>query len=231
MRRPIFGAWLLLCAACVAPPEDLALESAAGETPLVSASTPDFGETIYHAICWACHGHGGHGDGPAVAQLESSRPPTFHTQDYAAAEPERLERMFHRALRVEQTDQVHPHYEQVLPLLDLDYLPDVMSYIAALTAPESIPGSALSGAELYRQYCAICHGSEGRGDGPAREMFPDLEPSDLTTDAFVLAQDWDALHDNLHTGFSRVHRVNMPTWGEILDSGQLWDLVAYLSTL
>ena len=231
MRRPIVGAWLVLCAACVAPPEDSVRDSTLDETPLASVEAPDRGETIYHSICWSCHGHGGHGDGPAVAQLERWRPPTFHTRDYATAGPDRLERMFHQALRTEQADPVHPHYEQVLPLLDLDYLPDVMSYVAALTAPESIPGSALSGAELYRQYCVMCHGVEGRGHGPAREMFPDLVPSDLTMNAFVIAQDWDALYDNLHSGFSRVHRVNMPTWGGILDGGQLWDLVAYLSTL
>jgi mono/diheme cytochrome c family protein len=41
------------------------------------------------------------------------------------------------------------------------------------------PSPEASGAELYKQHCARCHGAEGRGDGPAA---PGLlyVPSDLT---------------------------------------------------
>lgn len=37
-----------------------------------------------------------------------------------------------------------------------------------------------AGAELYRMYCATCHGIDGRGDGPAAEAMK-RPPSDLTT--------------------------------------------------
>jgi len=42
-------------------------------------------------------------------------------------------------------------------------------------APETNPAS---GAEMYRTYCAVCHGVDGKGDGPAapelKQALPDL---------------------------------------------------------
>ncbi len=45
------------------------------------------------------------------------------------------------------------------------------------TAPK--PTAAISGKELYREYCAVCHGAGGRGDGPAAHALKTI-PTDLT---------------------------------------------------
>jgi len=42
------------------------------------------------------------------------------------------------------------------------------------------PTSAASGEEMYKQYCAVCHGKEGKGDGPAVSALKHAPP-DLTT--------------------------------------------------
>jgi mono/diheme cytochrome c family protein len=39
--------------------------------------------------------------------------------------------------------------------------------------------SPASGAEMYKSYCAACHGVSGRGDGPAAEALK-VPPTDLT---------------------------------------------------
>jgi mono/diheme cytochrome c family protein len=39
--------------------------------------------------------------------------------------------------------------------------------------------SAASGAEMYKAYCAACHGSDGKGNGPAASALK-VPPSDLT---------------------------------------------------
>jgi mono/diheme cytochrome c family protein len=51
----------------------------------------------------------------------------------------------------------------------------------ALTAAAALPAAEapdLSGAELFRQFCATCHGSSARGDGPVapalKHTVPDL---------------------------------------------------------
>lgn len=40
--------------------------------------------------------------------------------------------------------------------------------------------SAASGAEMYKAYCASCHGLDGKGNGPAAEALK-VPPTDLTT--------------------------------------------------
>ena len=39
--------------------------------------------------------------------------------------------------------------------------------------------SAASGAEMFKSYCAVCHGIEGKGNGPAAEALKS-QPTDLT---------------------------------------------------
>lgn len=43
--------------------------------------------------------------------------------------------------------------------------------------PENIP--AANGPEMFRTYCAVCHGTDGRGGGPAAD-FLKKRPADLT---------------------------------------------------
>ena len=40
--------------------------------------------------------------------------------------------------------------------------------------------SAASGQQMYETYCAVCHGKDGKGNGPAAEALK-TPPSDLTT--------------------------------------------------
>jgi len=42
------------------------------------------------------------------------------------------------------------------------------------------PTSAASGQEMYMTYCAVCHGKDGKGGGPAADALK-VPPSDLTT--------------------------------------------------
>jgi mono/diheme cytochrome c family protein len=39
--------------------------------------------------------------------------------------------------------------------------------------------SPASGADMYKNYCAVCHGSDGQGNGPATSALK-IPPSDLT---------------------------------------------------
>ena len=41
------------------------------------------------------------------------------------------------------------------------------------------PTSAASGEEMYKTYCAVCHGTDGKGDGPATSALK-TPPTDLT---------------------------------------------------
>lgn len=87
------------------------------------------------------------------------------------------------------------------------------------------PTSPASGKDMYLQYCAACHGKEGKGDGPAAKALK-TQPTNLTT-----------LTSNNHGAFPdiRIARViqgsddlaahgsrEMPIWGEVftrMDAG------------
>lgn len=50
------------------------------------------------------------------------------------------------------------------------------------TTVKKVPARAIqsiAGKDLYREYCAVCHGTSGKGDGPAAGAYK-IPPSDLT---------------------------------------------------
>lgn len=82
------------------------------------------------------------------------------------------------------------------------------------------PTSPTSGKDMYLQYCATCHGKEGKGDGPAAKALK-VQPTNLTTLAsnhhgsfpdFRIARVIEG-SDNLAAHGSR----DMPIWGEVFN--------------
>jgi mono/diheme cytochrome c family protein len=52
-------------------------------------------------------------------------------------------------------------------------------WLAAQSVPAQENGRAMTGAALYRQHCAACHGDSGRGDGLVGQALR-TPPADLT---------------------------------------------------
>jgi mono/diheme cytochrome c family protein len=80
------------------------------------------------------------------------------------------------------------------------------------------PVSPASGKEMYVNYCAVCHGTEGKGNGPAADALK-TPPSDLT----VLSKNNGGMYPALKVasairGDSSVaaHGTKeMPIWGKL----------------
>ena len=80
------------------------------------------------------------------------------------------------------------------------------------------PTNATSGQEMFKNYCAVCHGEDGKGNGPAAPALK-AAPTDLTT----LAQKSGGKYPSLHV--SSVVRgeadlpahgnKDMPVWGPL----------------
>src|SRR5574341_2158719 len=96
----------------------------------------------------------------------------------------------------------------------------------------SPPGDAAQGEVLYRQYCAVCHGATGQGDGPNAASMEDDRPRDLT-DAQYMARLTDAqLVEAIRRGGGAVGRSRfMPAWGNTFSSEQIADLILFARTL
>ncbi len=87
------------------------------------------------------------------------------------------------------------------------------------TDPGQLPLTYVpSGKQLYRDYCAACHGSDGKGQGPAAASLV-KPPADLTMLAkrhggdFPEAYVTDVLRFGL--GFSAHGSSEMPVWGPV----------------
>lgn len=76
-----------------------------------------------------------------------------------------------------------------------------------------------SGEEMYREYCAVCHGKAGKGDGPAASELK-TAPPDLT----VLAKNNNGKFPSDHVAAvlrfgteTPAHGTSdMPVWGRVL---------------
>ena len=78
-----------------------------------------------------------------------------------------------------------------------------------------------SGAQMYKNYCAVCHGMEGKGDGRAVE-FLKAPPPDLRTLAQRNNGKYPADHVvmtmRLGTGSHPHGTIDMPLWGPLLQT-------------
>jgi len=76
-----------------------------------------------------------------------------------------------------------------------------------------------SGMKMYRAYCAVCHGKEGKGDGPAASELK-TPPTDLTMLAMHNDGKYPAEHVAAVLRFGTetpAHgTADMPIWGRLL---------------
>lgn len=78
------------------------------------------------------------------------------------------------------------------------------------------PIAATSGPEMYKEYCAVCHGMDGKGRGPAAEALK-VPPPDLTTLAkmnggkYPFDRVTSAIHGDLR--LPAHGSKEMPVWG------------------
>lgn len=94
------------------------------------------------------------------------------------------------------------------------------------------PGDPSRGEAVYRQYCAVCHGATGEGDGPNAAYLEDDRPRDLTDARYMARLTDEQVVEVIRGGGGAVGRSRfMPAWGDTLSAQQIADLVAYTRTL
>jgi mono/diheme cytochrome c family protein len=83
--------------------------------------------------------------------------------------------------------------------------------------------SITRGKALFSSHCQKCHGASGIGDGPyAKEH--GLKPANLASISRLMPNHY--LVVQITDG-----RGNMPSWKDLLDPQQTWDLTNYIQTL
>lgn len=143
------------------------------------------GRDSFQAYCAPCHGVGGRGDGPVAAALRA-RPSDLTTlarQSGGAFPGDRVRNFVTgtgRALAAHGTTEM-PIWGTMFSSFESDArvrerIGNLVTYIESLQVPST--GLDDTGSRLFRTYCASCHGTAGRGDGPMalqlRRVPPDL---------------------------------------------------------
>jgi mono/diheme cytochrome c family protein len=111
-----------------------------------------------------------------------------------------------------------------------------------LAAQDTTPSSS-SGKEMYRAYCAACHGAEGKGDGPVAPLLR-KRPTDLTLLARKNSGKFSGAEvaKELKSVYQAPHgSADMPIWGpffselspagESLGTPRITNIVTYLQSL
>ena len=94
--------------------------------------------------------------------------------------------------------------------------------IAAPKEADSSSADQTKGKRIFTQYCAGCHGPEGKGDG---YVLLGPEPANLTRPATKAKSD-AAMLQTIHEG-----KPNMPTWKVRLSESESRAVLAYIRTL
>ena len=94
------------------------------------------------------------------------------------------------------------------------------------TAPPTTPEAIARGAKVYvKGECAECHGKEARGDGPSAKDLS-IKPSDLTRRPLKSGPTPEDIVRTLLTGLDG---TPMPSYYQVLEDDELWDLAHWLA--
>lgn len=93
--------------------------------------------------------------------------------------------------------------------------------------------SVAYGEKIFVEYCAVCHGLQGKGDGPRSAFFVQTQYiPDLTVDGFLDGRDGELL-TNIRDGLARYDEpaIVMPQFKYILGDVEMRSVVEYIKTL
>ena len=92
-------------------------------------------------------------------------------------------------------------------------------------------GDAKAGKAKYDSLCGGCHGTSGKGDGPAAGGL-NPKPQDHTNGKHMNTLTDQYLFDIIKNGGVGVKKSPlMPAWGNTLKDDDVWNLAAYIRSL
>jgi mono/diheme cytochrome c family protein len=96
----------------------------------------------------------------------------------------------------------------------------------------STPESLAAGAKTYARYCAVCHGTTGRGDGKlaaAMAAYNGAYAADLTDGVWQHGSSDGEIFVSIRDGIGP--EFVMDSWRGKIPDQEIWNLVNYIKTL
>lgn len=152
-------------------------------TPLIRSVE---GPNLFRSYCAPCHGLMGKGGGPAASALKTRVPDlTLLARENKGQFPAAYVREVIAGDKVlaSHGSREMPIWGPIFHQVEADVdrgnvrLDNLLKYLQSI---QEVPAAeSPTGAQLYAQHCAVCHGDDLKGTGPA--PYPFREPPDLTT--------------------------------------------------
>ena len=172
------------------------------------------GKTLFGDNCAPCHGAGGQG-GHGYPNLNDdvwlwggSLTDIQHTITVGV-----------RSTSQDTRQSLMPAFgrDGILKSAQIDDLTEYVVYLSKRSADVKAVGRA---ANLFKENCAVCHGTEGKGNRS-------LGAPNLTDNEWLYGSSRDDIHDQIWNGHGGV----MPTWGGRLTPEEIKALAVYVHSL
>ena len=183
-----------------------------------------------------CHGREGHGDGVLPISLKSYPSANLHENRYGMGLEELKESIVHGGSRGDMSPEMPPWGDE----LTYTQVESVARFVRVLVKePKRAhalqertgadgPPSLRRGRALFRNYCSLCHGENGEGDGKMARIIRNPPPFNLTLSR---APD-DYLMQIITRGGAAMGRsARMPPWGEQFSESERRSIISYIKTL
>ena len=210
----------------------------------------DRGKKLYHRYCIGCHGENGDGRGENAPHVDP-KPRDFTTGTFKCRSTPSgtipLDSDLYNTIGRGIYSTAMPPWGPLTRQQRADLVAYVKSFSSRFReekpgAPLEIPPEPATsresvdrGRELYQATikCALCHGKEGRGDGPSAATLTDnkglpIAPYDFTNSArFKCGESDEDFYRVLMTGLDG---TPMPSFSNSLKPEQAWDVIHYVRT-
>ena len=155
-------------------------------TPSVVPALPTslVGRDSFALYCASCHGSGGRGDGPVAGALKT-RPADLTGIALRNNGSYPRDRIRDFIVGIGRTPAAHgttdmPIWGPLFRFFESDErarvrVENLVAYLETLQAPTT--GADSLGSQLFRTYCASCHGSDARGTGPLAQQLRHMPPN------------------------------------------------------
>lgn len=199
----------------------------------VSLATPPpayEGRRLFVSYCQLCHGTSGKGDGPLAKQMEIS------PADLSTTVRSRSDTILRKIIsgqgrqtitgrdRHNLLSDAMPEWKDVFKESQVEALIAFLRFLS--TSKHDLMGDPEVGHKIYLQYCSVCHGEEGEGDGVMTKIMQ-IEPSDHSNPNEMNKIDNEELVMSIQLGKGQY----MPAWEGTLSHAEIEALVSYIRLL
>jgi mono/diheme cytochrome c family protein len=247
------GATALMAQSHVNSPDPLlGTPSVASETSQIGGVTghAEDGKMLYRRFCIGCHGPDGNGEG-MNAQWIDPKPRDFTEATFKCRSTPTgtlpLDQDLYDAITRGFVTTNMPSWRPLNPQQRADLVAFIKTWSprwakekpgAALNIPPETPitiESILHGRELFQKLeCWKCHGPEGHADGPSAATLTDskgnpIKPFNFSTGERFMCGDTN--RDLYRIFMTGLDGSPMPSFADVIQPNDAWDLVHFLRTL